>query len=225
MDSIEAMEGEGPSSGSLRKLGLIMASEDAVALDAVASGIIGLDPSDVPTTRLSDESGLGVGNLGRIEVVGEKIQNVMVSDFRQSAIAARDLSGTIPGFMIKFVWGQMSVKPRVIERNCTGCLKCEKTCPVGAITVSGEIAEINYDSCVKCMCCHEVCRFEAIVPRRSWLGEVTQRIAETFRWGAAVIAKGDEGFYLMGKIGRRSDFFKKRGDEESDHDEDDDYLH
>jgi ferredoxin len=182
MDSIEAMEGEGPSSGSMRKLGLILASEDAVALDAVASGIIGLDPSDVPTTRFSDERVLGIGSLGRIDVVGEGIQSVMVPDFRQSAIAARDLSGSVPRFLVEFVWRQVSVRPHVIERHCTGCLECERACPVDAVTVSDEIARIDYDACVKCMCCHEVCRFDAIVPRRP-------RIAGAIRWLVGILRK------------------------------------
>jgi len=55
MDGITAMEGEGPGSGQLRKLGLILASSDTVALDAVATKIIGLEPSEVLTTRYASE--------------------------------------------------------------------------------------------------------------------------------------------------------------------------
>jgi len=36
IDGIMAMEGEGPGSGTMRNLGLILAGRDAVALDTVA---------------------------------------------------------------------------------------------------------------------------------------------------------------------------------------------
>jgi len=39
MDAVLAMEGNGPSSGSPRELGLVAVSDDAVALDAVMAGV------------------------------------------------------------------------------------------------------------------------------------------------------------------------------------------
>jgi uncharacterized protein (DUF362 family) len=71
MDGIAAMEGEGPASGSLREVGVILASQDTVALDAVATNIIGLDPMDIYTTKYATERRLGVGNSQDIEVVGD----------------------------------------------------------------------------------------------------------------------------------------------------------
>jgi len=75
MDAIVAMEGEGPSAGRPKKVNLILASRDAVALDAVASKIIGLDPLQILTTKYADERGLGVGQLENIEIIGERMQD------------------------------------------------------------------------------------------------------------------------------------------------------
>ena len=177
MDGIIAMEGEGPADGKLRRVGVVLASRDAVALDAVATRIIGGNPLDVYTTRYCDKRGLGVANLGNIEVVGERLEDVVVADFRLPASAFSLLRGRVPGFLRRFLQGQLTVKPWVIERQCTLCLACEKICPSGAITMSDNTAEIDHDVCIGCMCCHEVCRFHAITPRRPLIGRIMYSFA------------------------------------------------
>lgn len=172
MDGIIAMEGEGPSSGKLRKVGVILASRDAVAVDAVATKIIGREPFDIYTTRYSAERGLGVGNLDNIEVVGERLENVVVPDFRLPTSAVAIVMRRIPGFLSKLVQGQLAAKPIVIEQRCTLCLECQKICPAAAITIGDSVAEINHHVCIECMCCHEVCRFNAITPKRQIIGRV-----------------------------------------------------
>ncbi len=181
MDGIIAMEGEGPAAGSLRRLGVILTSPDAVALDAVATKIIGLNPMDIYTTRYSAERGLGIGNLPDIEVVGERIDSVTVPDFRPPASAINALARRVPLFLPRFILGQLSIKPNVIERRCTGCAECKKICPVEAISVSSEMAKIAHDICIECMCCHEVCRFDAIVLKQSTSGRIIQFLVNTLR--------------------------------------------
>lgn len=181
MDGIIAMEGEGPAAGSLRRLGVILTSQDAVAVDAVATKIIGLNPMGIPTTRYSDERGLGVGNLQNIEVIGERIDSVAVPDFKPPASAVNTLARRVPRFLSRFTLRQLSIKPSVIERRCSGCSECEKICPVGAISVSSKTAKIDYSICIQCMCCHEVCRFNAIVPKQSIAGSTIQSLANILR--------------------------------------------
>jgi len=53
--------------------GLILASGDCVALDAVASRLMGFDPMSIDYIRIAHEEGLGVGRIEEIEVVGEEI--------------------------------------------------------------------------------------------------------------------------------------------------------
>ncbi|MBA7473704.1 hypothetical protein ES707_09047 [subsurface metagenome] len=181
MDGIIAMEGDGPAAGSLRRLGVILTSQDTVAVDAVATKIIGLNPMDIHTTRYSDERGLGVGNLQNIEVIGERIDDVTVADFKPPASAVNALARRMPRVLPRFILDQLSIKPSVIEHRCSGCSECEKICPVGAISVSGEMAKIDYGICIQCMCCHEVCRFNAIVPKQSIIGSILQFLANILR--------------------------------------------
>ena len=41
--------------------------------------------------------------------------------------------------------------------GCIGCKKCEKNCPTGAITVTDNLAAIDYDKCIRCNKCAEGC--------------------------------------------------------------------
>jgi uncharacterized protein (DUF362 family) len=76
IDGIVAMEGFGPHSGDLLKMDLVMASGDIVAIDAVASEIMGYQAMEIPTTQIAAKQNLGIGDLSQIELKGEKIENV-----------------------------------------------------------------------------------------------------------------------------------------------------
>jgi hypothetical protein len=76
VDAIQGMGGQGPCWGDPKDLNLIIASDDPVAADAVASAVIGIDPFEVPTTYLGHVRGIGVGDLKRIEILGEAIEKV-----------------------------------------------------------------------------------------------------------------------------------------------------
>ena len=58
MDGIIGHEGNGPSGGDPRSLGLLAASQDVFALDRVMVEILGVDPAQVPTIEQSQRLGL-----------------------------------------------------------------------------------------------------------------------------------------------------------------------
>ncbi|MFC1956336.1 DUF362 domain-containing protein [Chloroflexota bacterium] len=181
MDGVMAMEEDGPSSGNPRKLGIIIASKDTVALDTVATKIIGLDPASICTTRYSRDRGLGVGNLQDIEVVGEKIEAVASPDFKLPASYYRLIVSNLPSFLSKILLSQMSIKTRVVEKLCAGCFECEQICPAAAISKVGEKVRINQDICIQCMCRHEVCRFNAVMLEQPLIGRAINSVASILR--------------------------------------------
>jgi len=76
IDGRVGMEGQGPHNGTTVKLDLIIVGRDPVATDSVASFIMGFDPEKVPTLRFGQERGIGTNDLHKIEVKGEKLENV-----------------------------------------------------------------------------------------------------------------------------------------------------
>lgn len=70
-DSTTAGSGPGPRTMTPVVKNLLIASEDQVAIDAVAAKLIGFDPMDVKCIRLGHEGGLGKGRLEEIEIVGD----------------------------------------------------------------------------------------------------------------------------------------------------------
>lgn len=161
MDAVVAMEGAGPANGDPRKVGLVIAGGDAVAVDAIAQLIVGLDPMGVWTTRHAHLRGLGVGDPGRIEVLGEEISSVRVRDFALPP-AAGEVVGRFPRVLTRWATRHLQARPVVVPERCVGCGACVRACPTGAASLDGRRARIDRKRCVRCMCCHEACRYNAI---------------------------------------------------------------
>jgi len=181
MDAVIAMDGEGPSGGNPRKAGIILASKDAVALDAVASKIAGFKPWDLVAIQNAHERGLGTGRLDEIEVVGEKIQDVEVKDFKHSAIGVGFLRRKLPSSLYAVIQDQLVFIPEVKKDKCTICLECVKICPTGAAKHEQNSVWINKSICIHCMCCHEICRFQAIRLKQKPIGKIIRGLRSFFR--------------------------------------------
>lgn len=52
--------------------------------------------------------------------------------------------------------------PWIDKGLCTGCGTCVGECPVEAIALIGDIAEINMDNCIRCGICHQICPQDAV---------------------------------------------------------------
>jgi len=64
--------------GIFREMDLILAGNDPVAIDAVASKTMGLEPIEINVTRIAMERGLGNANLDKIKIRGEPVEKVTV---------------------------------------------------------------------------------------------------------------------------------------------------
>ncbi len=165
VDAVWAMEGPGPSAGPLRKVGLILAGTDPVAVDAVAAAVVGLDPRRVPTTRLAAERGLGVADLRHIEVVGTPLAEARVTGFRLPASSG--LLRHVPPALTRAALSFVVTRPAFDATRCTRCGVCAKNCPLEALRVGPEVAvpELDDGKCIGCFCCHELCPNQAVSVR------------------------------------------------------------
>lgn len=159
MDGIVGMEGNGPSAGSPRKIGAVLAGADWLAVDVVAATLVGFDPLDVQTIKAAKAQGTSSGRVEDIEVVGEEIENLIVSGFTPPVKSKRPWF--MPSFTETLMKDQLTAYP-LSNQNCIGCGICETNCPVKAITIEDQRARMNLSKCIRCYCCHEMCPHHAI---------------------------------------------------------------
>lgn len=174
MDAIVGMEGLGPSAGQPRKLGVVIASTDGVAIDAVSSYLIGYDPGEIDTTVAAFKRGLGEMRLANIEISGASLAEIRQPDWKRAlnlySLVKRWLPGSVFN-LIRPVLNQLKVWPVIDQEKCTRCLVCVNNCPTRTIEQDNKtkIVKINLKDCISCFCCHELCEAKAIRLERSWL--------------------------------------------------------
>ncbi|MFQ5933277.1 MAG: DUF362 domain-containing protein [Dehalococcoidia bacterium] len=76
MDGTFAGDGPGPRAMRCQVKNALLASADQVSIDAVAASMMGFDPMSIKFIQLAHERGLGCGDIGEIDVVGEDISGV-----------------------------------------------------------------------------------------------------------------------------------------------------
>ena len=76
VDAVIGQEGMGPLLGMPVEMGLILAGQDLVAVDAIAGRVMGFAPDEVPITEAAAARGLGTLDESEIEVVGERVAEV-----------------------------------------------------------------------------------------------------------------------------------------------------
>lgn len=99
MDGLVAMEGRGPVAGERRKLDLVLASRDGVALDATAMRLVGLDP-----TRCRHIVNAAERDLGSIDPEDIAIDGEWERHRTQFKPAPRDVANTAMFYMGQYPW-------------------------------------------------------------------------------------------------------------------------
>jgi len=170
-DAVEAMEGNGPSAGSPRAVGLIIAGADSVAADAVASEVINVPSLRVMTTRLCHEAGLGAGDLKKIDLAGEPLESVRVADF------VKPTTAVVNPYLYRAILKLTETVPVIDADKCTRCRVCLQSCPMQAVSEKDGRMVIDRSLCIRCFCCAEVCQEQAVSPKRkNKLGDVLSKM-------------------------------------------------
>ena len=160
-DAVVGMEGNGPTQGSPRKIGCILASESASKLDLLAAKLIGLSVDDVPTLQAAKVRGLIPETAEALELAGDAAP-FLIPDFKtmpaQSSVFFHKAgTGFIGKLVDKFMFQALTPCPKVKKNECIGCGKCAKICPAKAITMEKKLPTIDRRACIHCFCCQEFC--------------------------------------------------------------------
>jgi NAD-dependent dihydropyrimidine dehydrogenase PreA subunit len=157
VDAVVGMEGNGPACPDLRDIGLVLASDNAVALDAVISTMMGCDPGRLLFLRKAKDLGLGDYDLKNIEVIGDLRQ---IPDFKLPPLGGEAIfkNEAIQAMMTS----RTTVRPKADPDLCSGCGTCVDQCPVSALSMGDAVPEVDPDKCITCFCCQEICPEQAI---------------------------------------------------------------
>ena len=115
MDGIVGMQGEGPSSGYPIELGILLASENSVALDLAVCKILDLEPIGIPLLKEA------------------KIRNLWPKHIDYPLLSPIDVKYT--GFILPSSAGYLLTGKKtpdrfpIINSKCVGCGQCAEVCP------------------------------------------------------------------------------------------------
>lgn len=173
MDGIISMQGEGPTAGEPYPAGKILISEDPLALDAVGAKMMGLTIADVPILDTARKRGLGESSLEAIELLGDYIEIPRLKNYtmpkRFGKTGKQNYKAVIK--VIDF----LKARPVVDKKLCKNCNVCVDSCPVKAI--NKESKTINYNACIECMCCHELCMHKAVkLKKDNWIAGTMMKL-------------------------------------------------
>jgi ferredoxin len=154
---VVGMEGNGPVSSDLRDIGLVLASDNGVVLDAVIATMMGCEPGRLRFLQKAKELGLGEYDLRMIEVIGELNR---LPGFKLPPLAGE--AQTRNESTQAAIHSRTLLRPQADPELCTGCGTCIDQCPVSALSMIDHIPRVNPDTCIICFCCQEICPEKAI---------------------------------------------------------------
>ena len=156
VDAVMAMEGNGPAHGRPLPVGVLMASRDAVALDALGCAALRIPPSAVPMIRMAAEAKLGCMEESELECLGSGVSQLREARLKPSL--SRYLKH-VPEWMYALTPFLFRLRPRIEKRLCVKCGICAATCPRNAIRGHARTGypTVNQANCIGCFCCVESC--------------------------------------------------------------------
>lgn len=178
-DAVDIMEGNGPTKGTPRHLGLLLAGESPYELDRLACYLLGVKEEENLILTAAKERGLLSAEGGETLCTLTDPVPWCIRDFVRS--------GATTGWFVRSpedplfrrilkngIYVLLRSKP-ALKEGCTGCGHCAKICPANAIMIVGKKAVIDRKKCVRCFCCQEFCPAGAMQVQRSPLARLINK--------------------------------------------------
>ncbi len=178
-DAVEGMEGNGPTQGTPRHIGLVLASASPHTLDLTCAHLLGLTPDAVPTLVAAQGRGYIPASVSELSVcMGEEeineatLEGWVVKDFQHIATRHSLLFESRGKLVGGFIRAVLNAKPKLYAKDCIGCGKCQNICPAKAIVIKDKKAVIHRPDCIRCFCCQEFCPTGAMKVHRTWIARL-----------------------------------------------------
>ncbi len=179
-DAVVGMEGNGPTQGTPRHIGALLASESPYCLDLAAASLLGLKKEDVPYLEAAYRRGLIPAEARELVMDGdlaslkpEGFQNIAGRHGLTQLIGGRNpvsrlVQGTVEAIL--------QARPELKADACVGCGVCAGACPAHAIAMVNKRASIDRKLCIRCFCCQELCPRGAMGVRRPLAARIAGRL-------------------------------------------------
>ncbi len=176
VDAITAHEGDGPSGGAPRHVGLIFGGKSAYSVDLIAAHIIGINASTVPYLAAAHARNLCNLDENPLDLLyDDSLTPERISNFKlPKSYGSVNFADRVPKPFKRITDGFLKMlkpRPKVIKRKCIGCAKCQEICAANTIVMDENTkkARIINKNCISCFCCHEMCPVKAIDVKTSTL--------------------------------------------------------
>lgn len=167
LDGVVGMEGQGPTSGTPKNIGYILASENPYELDLVQCKMMADDVMQFPLIECMKKRNLINQDLS-VQICGDvqSVEKLEAFDVPTCEVY-NALKKGIPPFLQPLFHKLMTRRPTIKKSKCKGCKKCFEHCPVHAICMEKRkdnkmCAKIDYQKCIRCFCCQELCPFHVV---------------------------------------------------------------
>lgn len=176
VDAVDCMEGNGPSGGTPRHMGALVASNSPHKADLVCAKLIGLKREEVPTLEAALERGLIPASAEELAVEGESAAFTL-PDFKlittgNSHLFRGDGSDPVKRFKGAVMEKLLTQRPQLDSSRCVGCGVCRRVCPADAIDMVRGRPHIDRRKCIRCFCCQEFCPESAMKVRRTFVARL-----------------------------------------------------
>ncbi len=175
-DGIVGMEGNGPTAGTPRHMGVLLASDSPHAADLIGAAIMGLKAEDVPTLQAARRRNLIPATPEELESVGDWKAFIQEDFKRVETVHSLRFNKDAHSFFGKFTSvifdKALASRPVLKKDECVGCKECYKICPAKAIEMKGGKPQIHRKDCIRCFCCQEFCPKGALKVKRTWIARL-----------------------------------------------------
>ncbi|MEE0981867.1 MAG: DUF362 domain-containing protein [Acutalibacteraceae bacterium] len=166
VDAIDIMEGDGPTNGKKRHLGLTFSSCDVFSMDAYIVNLLGIPEDFVATVSASRKKNLVQEDM---EIIGDADFSLEKPILLPSGFNATSgfgkLTAKLKTTAEKLISSVFMSYPQMNEK-CVLCKKCVVTCPKNALSIENKKIVLNKKVCIGCLCCDEVCPNAAVDIRK-----------------------------------------------------------